>query len=187
MHWDCRKRHGFCEEKEPQKPRLLRQPVMRALGLLVMIAKIILILLTTTLVVQASEIRIPMGWIKPPILEFEGEDSNYDILNDTQFIADFNGDGVNDHALILFQKNSKLVGMFVVLSNTSEHHCLKPIKINKNPMFQSGEYYIRGLKPGKYMTPNGILNIEYWGIIREEIEFGWGTMFWFHNHKWMEI
>ena len=31
MHWDCRKRHGFCEKKEPQKPRPLRQPVMRAL------------------------------------------------------------------------------------------------------------------------------------------------------------
>lgn len=31
MHWDCRKRHRFCEEKEPKKLRPSRQPVMRAL------------------------------------------------------------------------------------------------------------------------------------------------------------
>ncbi len=32
LHADCHKRHGFCEEKEPQKSRPLWQPVKLALA-----------------------------------------------------------------------------------------------------------------------------------------------------------
>ncbi len=33
LHADCHKRHGFCEEQEPQKPCLLWQQVKLALGI----------------------------------------------------------------------------------------------------------------------------------------------------------
>jgi hypothetical protein len=42
MHRDCRKRHGFCEKKEPQKPRPLWQPVKLALCLKTGFKKIVM-------------------------------------------------------------------------------------------------------------------------------------------------
>ena len=151
--------------------------------------KILLIILISISVAQASGIKIPSGWIKVPIIEFEKVDSPYQILNDTQVIADFNGDNLNDHALVLYKKNSELAGIFIYLSNKSKYTLSKLIQINVNPIYNnSGEYYITELIPGKYKTPEGILNIKHSGIIREEPEFGWRTMFWLSNNdKWIEM
>jgi hypothetical protein len=152
-----------------------------------MMNKILLIIITIS-AAQASGIEIPLGWIKVPIIEFEKADSSYQILNDSQVIADFNGDNLNDHALVLYKKNSELAGIFIYLSNKSKHTLSKLIQINVNPIYNnSGNYFITELIPGKYKTPEGILNIKHSGIIREELEFGWRTMFWLNNDKWIEM
>lgn len=153
-----------------------------------MMKKILFIITISISATQASEIKIPSDWVKVPIIEFEKTDSPYQILNDTQVTADFNGDNLNDHALVLYKKNSALAGLFISLYNKPNHTFLKLIQINKNPIYSnSGDYFITELVPGKYKTPEGILTIKYSGIIREELEFGWRTLFWLSHDKWREM
>ena len=134
------------------------------------------------LVCASEKIVAPLGWRTIILKDFPG--SRIKIEN-TQVIADFNDDGLLDTALFLIQKDSQLLDLFIFFENTSKN--IVPQKINKESWGGEMEYTLSLMEPGKYVTTKGIINFKNLWLMREEIEFGFGEIYWFNGKKWKNM
>lgn len=98
--------------------------------------------------------------------------------------ADFNGDGQEDLATVLAHVlNPDRAGVFVFLSSSG-----KPMatKIDEYT-FASEEYMLVPVKKGCYKSETRKVCLRHDGILRTEIEYGWGTLYWLHGENWKRM
>lgn len=136
------------------------------------------------LVYASERIVAPFGWRAVTLKDFPDPESRVK-LEDTQLIADFNNDGLLDTALFLIKKDSQLLDVFIFLENTSKN--IVPKKMNKKSWGSEMEYTLSLMEPGKYVTTKGIINFKNWCLIRQEIEFGFGEIYWFNGQEWKNM
>ena len=146
------------------------------------VKKILLVFLavTTASLIQAGEeIVAPVGWRVPTKYDFP--DPERMALATTRVSKDFNGDGIPDKIVTLICKRNKNVfGLFAYYGGKSE-----PEKINKKPI-QQREYHLYPIKPGQYYLQNypQALVLKFGGFMRQEIEYSYGTVYWFTEKGW---
>lgn len=164
-----------------------------------MVKKIILVFIaiSTISLLQAYEnIIAPVGWRFPTIKDFPEQERMS--LATTKILRgyngdgiDFNGDGISDKIITLIcKKNKNIFGLFVYYGEKSD-----PQKINKNPI-PTIEYHLYPVKAGTYYLPRytktgtpitnhtQTLELKYGGFIRQEIEYGFGTIYWLTKKGW---
>lgn len=112
--------------------------------------------------VCAAQQQLPAGWTKPPA-KLVGQDFRQKDPN--RFLAvsgDFNGDGVQDKALLLVNERAKKMGLFVCLTTATgcDWHRLEVVDIAFLGMMG-----IAKVKPGKYETACGK---GYWECGKDE-------------------
>ena len=106
--------------------------------------------------------EMPAGWAKPPAKltgqEFRRKDPNHFLI----VAGDFNGDGVQDKALLLFNQHTQKLGFFICLTTATgcDWHRLEVMDIAFIDVMG-----IARVKPGQYETACGK---GYWDCGKDE-------------------
>jgi hypothetical protein len=106
--------------------------------------------------------EIPAGWAKPPAKltgqEFRRKDPNHFLI----VTGDFNGDGVQDKALLLVNQHTQKLGFFICLTTATscDWHRLEVMDIAFIDVMG-----IAKVKPGQYKTACGK---GYWDCGKDE-------------------
>jgi hypothetical protein len=126
------------------------------------ILAIALFLVLSTSVCLAQE--MPAGWTKPPAKltgqEFRRKDPNHSLV----VTGDFNGDGIQDKALLLVNQHTHKLGFFICLTTATgcDWHRLEVLDIGFLEVMG-----IAKVKPGQYETACGK---GYWECGKDEPE-----------------
>ena len=99
--------------------------------------------------------------------------------------ADFDGDGRLDQAAVLLRKSdSNEAGVFVFLSGNGS---ATPAEQVDGYQLTTGEFQLSVVKPGCYRSETTTVCLGNAGLMRSEIEYGWGTLCWLQNGKWRQL
>ena len=97
--------------------------------------------------------------------------------------GDFDGDGKQDIARVLVRRDApEKMGVFVFLADARPP--AEAEQLDKFPL-GSGEYMLYTVRKGCYRSPQRTICLNSAGLMRSEIEYGWGTLYWMKNGKWM--
>lgn len=127
---------------------------------------------------------LPSGWrylvpTDPPI------DAERVTLLMVKAQADFNGDGQTDVARVLmWRADPNRAGVFVFLAQAD-----KPPQVVKleEYKFSDGEFMLSTVRKGCYRSPERTVCLKNPGLLRSEIEYGWSTLYWLEDDKWVHV
>ena len=94
----------------------------------------------------------------------------------TKVEADFNGDGKPDQAVVLLHKeDTNRAGVFVFSNGATKASSIKKLG---EYQFSEGEFMLSAVNKGCYRSEKRTVCLRYSGVLRTEIEYGWGTLYW---------
>lgn len=103
----------------------------------------------------------------------------------TKVAADFNGDGESDTAAVLvYEQDANRAGVFVFSTNATQSPSAE--KLDEYP-FSNGEFMLSVVNKGCYHSEKRSVCLAGSGLLRTEIEYGWGTLYWQESGKWQKI
>lgn len=106
-------------------------------------------------------------------------------LQMTKVEADFNGDGKPDQAVVLLHKeDTNRAGVFVFSNGATKASSIKKLG---EYQFSEGEFMLSAVNKGCYRSEKRTVCLRYSGVLRTEIEYGWGTLYWQEGGKWREV
>lgn len=98
--------------------------------------------------------------------------------------GNFDGDGEKDQAAVLVHVGrSDRAAVFVFLSKGNAPQ--EPKKLDEY-RFSSGEFMLSAVRKGCYKGQKRTLCLSNDGLLRSEIEFGWGTLYWLEGKSWRQ-
>ena len=136
-------------------------------------------LLSCVLCVRAVAQTIPSDWRS--LQEADTPNSEWFNTAMTHVEADFNGDGKIDHARMLLHKRTNGVGLFVFLDDVNGPE--KTVKLEEHPP-EKGEFMLSLVREGCYKSERQVVCLKDPGLKYSEIEYGFGSLYWFESGKW---
>lgn len=129
-------------------------------------------------------------WLEP---EFSGTRLSTDRLSPSMLKveADFDGDGDMDRAEIRFHaEDSERAAVFVTIPGAPDASSVeRPSSSEMLGEFRraEGEFMLQLAEPGCYGNAGDVICLAHHGIFRMEIEYGFGTLYWWQDGRWRSV